>query len=61
MSEQVVVGKRFTVVIPKSLRKKIELSEGQKVVMRVEEGKLVMEPLPRDSYRVLERVIREPY
>jgi AbrB family looped-hinge helix DNA binding protein len=56
-----MVGKRFTVVIPRSLRKKLELKEGQQVIMRLEEGRLIIEPLPTDPYRVLERVISEPY
>ncbi len=61
MSEQVAIGKRFTIVIPKQIRKKLELKEGQSLLVRVEEAKLVLEPLPRDPYDVLKRVIGEPY
>jgi len=60
MSEA-VIGKRNTLVIPKAIREKLNLKEGQRVLMRVEEGKIVVEPLPWDPYAVLERVIREPY
>lgn len=61
MSEQAVVGKRFTLVVPKSVRKKLNLKEGQRVILRVEEGRLLVELLPEDPYKVLERVIGEPY
>ncbi len=61
MSEQVAIGKRFTIVIPKLIRKKLELKEGQSLLVRVEEAKLVLEPLPGDPYEVLKRVIGEPY
>ncbi len=61
MSEQVAIGKRFTIVIPKLIRKKLELKEGQSLLARVEETKLVLEPLPGDPYDILERVIGEPY
>ncbi len=61
MSEQVTIGKRFTIVIPKPIRKKLELKEGQSLLIRVEETKLVLEPLPAAPYDVLKRVIGEPY
>lgn len=61
MSEQVAIGKRFTIVIPKRIRKKLELKEGQSLLIRVVETKLVLEPLPADPYDVLKRVIGEPY
>jgi len=61
MSEQSIVGKRFTIVIPKSIRERLKLQEGQAVLMRVEAGKLLVEPLPDDPYSVLKRVIGQPY
>ncbi len=61
MSEQVAIGKRFTIVIPKPIRKKLGLKEGQGLLIRVEETKLVLEPLPGDPYDVLKRIIGEPY
>ncbi len=61
MSEQVAIGKRFTIVIPKGIRRKLDLREGQSLLIRAEESKLVLEPLPADPYDVLKRVIGEPY
>ena len=59
--EEAVVGKRFTIVIPKSVREAIGLREGQRVLVRAEAGRVVIEPLPDDPYRVLEEVVGEPY
>jgi AbrB family looped-hinge helix DNA binding protein len=62
MSETVRIGRRFTVVIPKAIRKRLRVSEGQEALIRVEEGKLVIEPLPADPYGVLQRImLGEPY
>lgn len=61
MSEQVTVGRRHTIVVPKSIRSKVKLKEGQMVLVKVEEGKIVIEPLPEDPYRTLGEVIGEPY
>lgn len=61
MSEQAVIGKRFTLVIPKRVREQLGLREGQRVLVRVEEGKVVVDPLPWNPYQVLERVVGEPY
>jgi AbrB family looped-hinge helix DNA binding protein len=48
-------------VIPKAIRKELALKEGQRVLIRVENGRMVVEPLPWDPYEVLEKVIGEPY
>lgn len=61
MSEQTVIGKRFTLVIPKAVRERLGLKEGQRVLVRVEKGKVVVDPLPGNPYRVLEEVVGEPY
>lgn len=61
MSEQAVIGKRFTLVIPKKVRERLGLREGQRVLVRVEEGKVVVDPLPWNPYQVLEEVVGEPY
>jgi len=61
MSEVAVIGKRSTIVIPKAIREELSLKEGQRVLMRVEEGRILIEPLPWNPYEVLERVIGEPY
>jgi len=59
--EEAVVGKRFAIVIPKSIREAVGLREGQRVLVRAETGRVVIELLPDDPYRVLEEVIGEPY
>ena len=61
MSEKAVIGKRFTLVIPKAVRERLSLREGQRVLVRVEEGRVIVDPLPWDPYRVLEDVVGEPY
>lgn len=48
-------------VVPKSIREKLGLKEGQRALARVEEGKIIIEPLPSDPFKVLGEVIREPY
>lgn len=60
MSE-IVIGKRYTVVIPKAIRRELSLKEGQRALIRVEKGKVIIEPLPLNPYQVLERVVKEPY
>ena len=61
MSEEIAVGKRYTLVIPKSIREEIGLKEGQNVLIYVEGGKIVIEPFPRDPFKTLDKIIREPY
>lgn len=61
MSEVTVVGKRYSLVIPKPIRKKLNIEEGQKVLVRVEGHELVVEPLPRDSSKILEDLIPKQY
>ena len=61
MSEQTVVGKRHTIVVPKSVRKLVSLKEGQDVLVRAEGTRIVIEPLPENPYETLERVVGQPY
>jgi AbrB family looped-hinge helix DNA binding protein len=61
VSEQTRIGKRFTLVIPKTVRTRLGLKEGQRVLVRVEEGRLLVEPLPWNPYEVLQEVVGEPY
>ena len=61
MSEKLVkVGKKFTVVIPLEIRKKVKLREGDIVKMRAENDKIIIEKA-EDPYKILERVIGKPY
>jgi AbrB family looped-hinge helix DNA binding protein len=61
MSEESVIGRRYTLVIPKAVREKLTLKQGQRVLIRVEGKKIVIEPLPWDPYKVLEDIVGEPY
>ncbi len=40
------IGKRFTIIIPKHVREMLGLREGQRLRIHVEDGKIVIEPLP---------------
>ena len=57
MSEEAIIGRRYTIVIPKSIRNKIGLKEGQRVFVREQVGKIVIEPLPLDPYKTLAAVL----
>ncbi len=61
LSEEAVIGKRGVLVIPKEIREKLGLKEGRRVLIGVEGGKIIIEPLPSDPFKVLEEVIGEPY
>ena len=61
MSEQTVVGKRYTIVVPKSIRKRLQIDEGQRVIITVMGNQMVVEPLPKDPYASLARIIGQPY
>ncbi len=55
------IGRRYTIVIPKEVRKKVNLKEGSLVIIRVADNKIIIEALPDDPFKVLEEVIGEPY
>lgn len=55
------IGRRYTLVIPKAVREELTLKEGQRVLIRVEDGRIVIEPLPWNPYKVMEEVVDEPY
>ncbi len=61
MSAIVKVGKRYTIVIPKEIRERVKLKEHSKVLMRVCRNRIIIEVLPDDPFKVLERTIGEPY
>ena len=49
------VGTRFTIVIPKKFREKIHLKEGEAIIFRLKDGKIVIEPKRSDPFeRVFE-------
>ena len=55
------IGKRYTIVIPKEIRNKINLKEGSLVIVKAVGGKIIIEPLPEDPFKVLEEVVGRPY
>lgn len=57
MSEEVTVGRRFSVVIPKKVREKAKLKEGQRALVRYEGTAIIIEPLPEDPYKVLSEAL----
>jgi AbrB family looped-hinge helix DNA binding protein len=61
VSEKTVIGKRFTLVIPKAVKGRLRLREGQRVLVRVEKGKVVVDPLPWNPFEMLEKIVGRPY
>lgn len=61
MSEQTVVGKRYTIVVPKSVRKRVGLKEGQDILVKAEGNRIVIEPLQENPYETLRRIVNQPY
>ena len=57
MSEKLVIGRRYTVVIPKPIRKQLNLREGQHALVRAEGERIIIDPLPQDADAVLDDVL----
>lgn len=60
-SESVRVGRKFTLVIPKSVRERLKIREGDILTLQVEGEKIVLTIRRSDPLKVLEEVIGEPY
>ncbi len=45
---EVKVSKKFQVVIPKEVRKNVNLSAGDQLMVRVEDGSIIMIPKPKN-------------
>jgi len=60
-SSETIVGRRFTLVIPKAIRERLGLREGQRVRVKVDGERVVLDPLPADPGAVLDRLIRFTY
>ena len=61
MDEVVSIGENFTIVVPEQVRERLRLKKGQKVRIRVEGHRIILEPIIENPFKVLEKVIREPY
>lgn len=57
MSDFVRIGKKFTIVIPKRIREKLGLSEGQLSEIRVDKDRLIITPKHKDPFKRLEEII----
>jgi len=57
MSEEVTIGRRYAIVIPKRVRNRLGLKEGQRALVREEAGRIIVEPLPEDPYNALAEAI----
>jgi len=60
-SEIIRVGKKFTIVLPKEIRTKLNIREGDLLSVKVEGGRIILEPKRSNPFKILERVIGEPY
>jgi len=56
-TEVVKIGKRYTVVIPKSFRERLGVKEGQLTEVILEKGKLVLVPKVSDPFKRLSELI----
>jgi len=61
MSEETFVGKRFVIVIPKKIRKKLGIKEGQRVLISTDGWRIIIEPLFKDPFKILAEIIGESY
>ncbi len=57
LSEIVRIGKRYTIVIPKTIRQKLGLKEGQLSEIKLEKGKIVIIPKAMDPFHRLSELI----
>jgi len=57
MSEFIKIGKRYTIVIPKKIREKLRLKEGQTSEIEIDKGKLVITPKVPDPFEKMDELI----
>lgn len=55
-----VVGERFQITIDKEVREQLGIKPGDRAVERVEDGRLVVEFMPRPHRRSLLGILRQP-
>jgi AbrB family looped-hinge helix DNA binding protein len=55
------IGSRHTLVIPKAVRRRLELKVGQRVLLRIKGRTAQIIPLPDDPGAVLSRIVKEQY
>jgi AbrB family looped-hinge helix DNA binding protein len=59
MGKTMTVGTKGQVVIPAEIRREIGLEPGQRVEVRVEEGRVVLRPIPRDLITALSGCLKD--
>jgi len=58
LEEEMTVGPKGQVVIPRSMRKALRIHPGSRVIFRLEEDHAIVKKLEIDSVAVFERVAR---
>lgn len=56
VEEEMKVGAKGQVVIPKMMRKALKVHPGSKVVFKLEDGRLIVEKAGTDAVAILERI-----
>jgi AbrB family looped-hinge helix DNA binding protein len=59
LEEEMKVGPKGQVVIPRTLRKALKIHPGSKVIFKLEEGKLILEKQFFDSVGTLENIAKK--
>lgn len=57
--EEMKIGPKGQVVIPRALRKMLKIHPGSKVIFKLEKGKLILEKQSFDSVGTLENIARK--
>ncbi len=55
------VGRKFEIVIPKNVRERVNIEEGDLLEVEVEENKIILKKVKYNPYEVLKRVVGESY
>ncbi len=55
------VGRKFEIVIPKNVRERVNIEEGDLLEVEVEENKIILKKVEYNPYEVLKRVVGESY
>ncbi|AKA74687.1 AbrB/MazE/SpoVT family DNA-binding domain-containing protein [Saccharolobus solfataricus] len=59
MTLKIEVGKKGYIIIPKTVRDLLEIKEGDILILRVEDGKIVLEPERKVSFDDLKKKMEE--